>query len=56
MVSFYFPKEDSSDEKFRHAGIGEDSNYFSLVFSRKCGISPTDFRKNWRKDTRLALI
>ena len=33
-----------------------DGNYFSLVFSRKCGVSPTDFRRNWKTDARLAQL
>ena len=33
-----------------------DANYFSLVFSRKCGVSPSDFRRNWKTDTRLAQL
>ena len=34
----------------------KDSNYFSLVFSRKCGVSPTYFRNNWKTDAHLAQL
>ena len=34
----------------------KDSNYFSLVFSRKCGVSPSDFRKDWRTTPGLAML
>ncbi len=34
----------------------KDSNYFSLVFSRKCGVSPTDYRNDWMTDPRLAQL
>ena len=34
----------------------KDSNYFSLVFSGRCGVSPTDFRKYWKSDPRLAQL
>lgn len=33
-----------------------NSNYFSLVFSRCCGATPTYFRKNWREDIRMARL
>ena len=34
-------------EVARQCGF-RDGNYFSLVFSRKMGMSPTQFRANWR--------
>lgn len=34
----------------------KDSNYFSLVFSRVCGATPSYFRNNWREDIRLARL
>ena len=33
-----------------------DSNYFSMVFSRYCGATPSYFRKYWREDIRLARL
>lgn len=34
----------------------QDSNYFSLVFHRSCGLTPTYFRKHWREDIRMARL